>query len=334
MKALSWVAFLLGLSAITVLVAWRGVEEVAGTIAVAGWGIPLLAIFYLPRVALQGAAWRLLFAPGREPGYGAAIRGIWIGQSVNGMLPVATIGGEVVKARLMMQWGVRGAAAGASVVVDKTVQAVNVLMQALVGIGVLVWLGADGPLIGGALAVFAILAAGIAGFFLVQRAGTFGFLAGVGAKLVKTEYLARLSGGASALDAAIRDIYAAPRRVVLACAIRFLGTLVIAGEVWLAAALMGHPIGIVEAVMLKTLTSALRGAAFAVPAGLGLQEGGFIVLGSVLGLSPELMLAISLATRVRELMVGVPGLIAWQHAEGRAFLRRRASPDDAGGSQS
>ena len=43
------------------------------------------------------------------------------------------------------------------------------------------------------------------------------------------------------------------------------------------------------------------------------------------GLSPEVSLAISLAIRIRELLIDVPGLALWQHNEGRAFLRRRRS---------
>ena len=54
-----------------------------------------------------------------------------------------------------------------------------------------------------------------------------------------------------------------------------------------------------------------RGA-FAVPGALGVQEGGYVMLGRVVGLGPETALALSLAKRVRELVLGVPGLIAWQ----------------------
>jgi hypothetical protein len=38
---------------------------------------------------------------------------------------------------------------------------------------------------------------------------------------------------------------------------------------------------------------------------------------------PETALALSLVKRVRELLLGVPGLIVWQIAEGRHWLRKR-----------
>jgi hypothetical protein len=104
-----------------------------------------------------------------------------------------------------------------------------------------------------------------------------------------------------------------------------MGRVLLTGELWLAAWLMGFPVGLLEALMLKSLTGALRGAAFPVPAGLGVQEGGYVVLGALAGYPPDIMLGLSLATRVRELLVSLPGLLAWQHVEGRALWQRMTS---------
>jgi uncharacterized membrane protein YbhN (UPF0104 family) len=51
---------------------------------------------------------------------------------------------------------------------------------------------------------------------------------------------------------------------------------------------------------------------FAVPGALGIQEGGYIVICRALGLSPEIAIALSLIKRLREVVLGVPGLILWQ----------------------
>jgi hypothetical protein len=95
------------------------------------------------------------------------------------------------------------------------------------------------------------------------------------------------------------------------------------GEVWLAAYLLGHPIGIVEAMMLKSISGTLSDAAFVVPNSYGVQEGAFVLLGGLIGLAPDVSLAISLAMRIREVIIDVPGLVLWQHAEGRVLFRRR-----------
>jgi hypothetical protein len=52
-----------------------------------------------------------------------------------------------------------------------------------------------------------------------------------------------------------------------------------------------------------------------------------VLFGALLGLPADLALAVSLAKRVRELALGLPGLAAWQWVEGRRLLARQ--PDQA-----
>jgi hypothetical protein len=47
-----------------------------------------------------------------------------------------------------------------------------------------------------------------------------------------------------------------------------------------------------------------------------------VMLGAVIGLSPEFSLAISLATRIRELIVDLPGLLYWQHVEAKYLFKK------------
>jgi hypothetical protein len=82
-------------------------------------------------------------------------------------------------------------------------------------------------------------------------------------------------------------------------------------EIWLAFWLPGHPIGVAEAVILDSLGQATRSVGFMLPGGLGAQEGGIVAAGFMLGIAPELALAVALLKRARELAYGVPGLIAW-----------------------
>ena len=68
---------------------------------------------------------------------------------------------------------------------------------------------------------------------------------------------------------------------------------------------------------------AIRGAAFLVPGAVGVQEGGYILIGNLLGISGDVALALSLLRRMRELALGIPGIVAWQLVEaGRLWQRR------------
>jgi hypothetical protein len=225
----------------------------------------MLPLAWLPHLLAGTASWRLLFAPGHMPRFLVALRAMWVRGTVNTLLPVASVGGEVVKGRLVTLDDVDGAQASASVTVDLTVQALSLLLWSLVGITALVVLEADRSLAFAALAGAVLLALGIAGFWRVQRGVAFGFLARLSPKspLVKS---------AAAIDQAIHDLYARPGLIFLATLIRLMGRVLLTGEVWLAAWLLGFPVGLLEALMLKSLTGALRGAAFPVPGGLGFRK--------------------------------------------------------------
>jgi putative membrane protein len=153
----------------------------------------------------------------------------------------------------------------------------------------------------------------------VQRAGLFTLLARMFRALFGARF-ERVVGSAFALDRAVRVVYRRRERAVACCLWQFVASIVAAGEVWIALQFLGHPIGFVDAVLLEALTQAVTSAAFVVPGAIGIQEGGFLVFGSLLGLSPELALALALVRRARDLLVFVPALLAWQVSEGRRWL--------------
>jgi hypothetical protein len=65
--------------------------------------------------------------------------------------------------------------------------------------------------------------------------------------------------------------------------------------------------------------------------GAGVQEGGYVLIGGLIGLSPELALALSLMKRGRDLVIGTPALVLWQFLEARRLrdASRRALPAEA-----
>ncbi len=74
---------------------------------------------------------------------------------------------------------------------------------------------------------------------------------------------------------------------------------------------------------LEALVGAVRSAAFFAPMAIGVQEGAYALIGPLLGLPPDLALAISLLRRGRDVVVGLPVLIAWQGREGRRLIAAR-----------
>ncbi|MFQ5764576.1 MAG: lysylphosphatidylglycerol synthase domain-containing protein [Rhodospirillales bacterium] len=258
----------------------------------------------------------------------------WMGTAVNTLLPVATIGGEIAKARVLALWSHPAAEAAATMTVDKTVQAIVVLLWGLVGTAFLAFLVEDRTAVFGILAGAGLLALGIAGFIAVQVKGGFSFLAGRFAEFTGSRAAAGLVDDAEAMERSIREVYGGIGRLAASSALRLAGQVLLALEVVLAGYLMGVPIGVLEAVILKGIVTAIRGMAFAVPAGLGIQEGGYMAIGALIGQPPDLMIAVSLATRVREIVPSIPFLLLWQTTEGKAAwrgFRQSAEAEDGTG---
>jgi putative membrane protein len=324
MKIASYIGLVVGLAVMTALIAWQGVAEIFSLLIGTGWALIWVPLIWVPSALMNARCWQILFQPGFGPSFGQAFMAQWMGRAVNTLLPVASIGGEVVKARVLVLWGLKADHAGASAVVDKTIQALTIVVWGAFGCVLLSFMALDDTLVTSVLAGAALVGAGIAGFVIAQHAGMFGFMANTAHKVTGAEFFGGLVDAASGLDQRVRELYRLKGRVAMATAWRLVALLTQTGEVWLATYLLGHPISIVEALLLKSLSSTLSDFAFFVPNSYGVQEGAFVVLGGLVGIAPEMALAISLAIRIRELIIDVPGLVLWQHAEGRAFFRQRA----------
>ena len=304
-------AWLVGLGLIAVLIAANDVDQVRAAVALAGWSIGLIGLAHLGTVFADTLGWRALLSPAQQPPLRSMVIKRWIGSSINSLLPVAQVGGEFVRARLLARAGISAPVAGASVVVDVTTGLVTQVAFVLLGIGLYLELrgGAFWLLQAGAgIATFGLL---LLGFGLLQRRGLFLRLARLFERTTWGRAWQGLVGGAAALDREIVARYDDRPRLAICAAWRLLGWLWGSAEIWLAFWLLGHPIGLAEAVILESLGQTMRSVGFMLPGGLGAQEGGIVAGGLILGIGPDLALAIALIKRARELAYGVPGLVAW-----------------------
>ncbi len=320
LKRVTWIAFLAGLAAFVLLVGYHGLGEVAAALAVAGWGLPLIAAAHIVPMGAEALGWRYLIDPAHRPGFRTMLWGRWIGEAVDNLLPVAQVGGDLVRIRLFRTLGMPAAVVAASLVADITLTVVTLIGFTLFGLVLLAaYVTGDGPLLLLAL-VIPVSALLIGGFYLVQQRGLFGGVTRLLQRVVGP-LDARLVDGAEALDRENRRIYARRKDVLRSAfwlsAAWVLGTF----EVWLALWLLGYPVSLLEALLIESLVQAVRTAAFLIPGALGVQEGGFLALGMLLSLPPEAALALALTRRVRELAFGIPGILAWQWCEARRLWR-------------
>jgi putative membrane protein len=315
---------LAGLALATALFVWQGVGPVLSAFAAGGIGIVWASLFHFVSMAVNARAWQVLLPAsprGKRGSLAFYLWAVWLREAVNGLLPVARVGGEVVSARLLMRNGLSPPKAVASLVVDMTVSLVSQFAFSVLGVALLAALGAGGGVVGDVALGLLVAVPLMAAVAVVQRVGLFTVLARLFRALFGDRFDA-LVGGAAPLDRAVRRLYRRRRALLLCFAWQLIGWIAGAGEVWLALRFLGHPVGLVRSLIVEAVIQALSSGAFIVPGAIGVQEGGFLFTGGLIGLSPELALALALARRARDIIVFVPALLFWQIAAGRRAFGR------------
>ncbi len=316
----------IGMALFVALLAWHGFGSVAATLAAAGWGLVVVTLFHLLPLGIDAAAIAVLFKrPTREGTSRNVLLARWAGESVNSLVPAGQIGGPVLMARHLAQHGMPMPEAAAAITVSTTMQALAQILFALFGVGLFAFHAASGTLTAlrvPLLAGTALLSVIVIAFYRTQRRGMFANGMRLLVKVFGTHRSSTLASQAEAIDAAVHGLYGACRKLLATLGLSLVGWLVGTGEVWLALQFLGHPVDWVDALLLESVGQAIRGAAFAIPGSLGVQESGYLLLAPLVGLPPETALALSLAKRAREIALGLPGIV-YLHFSERSWLRRR-----------
>jgi uncharacterized membrane protein YbhN (UPF0104 family) len=189
------------------------------------------------------------------------------------------------------------------------------------GIGVLAVISTDQswrPWLEGALLTMGV---GVVGFVLAQRAGMLRLIESLALRLQRI-FPSLSMDAVRGLHAELMKLQ--DNRVALAKAscIHLLAWVLGTFEVWLVLDAMGAAVSLPTALVIESLGMAARSAGFVVPGALGVQETGFILVCGLFQISPDTAIALSMVKRVRELAVGVPGLVAWQLSEGKRLARK------------
>jgi putative membrane protein len=301
-----------GLLLFLALLISQGLPAILSTLGVAGWGLLAVAAYHLIPLIIDALAIRVLYQRGQTQHVLLdAVLARWIGESANSLMPAGQLGGPVFMARFLTQRGMPLPQSAAVVTVSTTLQTFAQILFALLGV---LLLGAraggvsEHTLRSMALIASGFLALQIVGFYYLQRRGFFSKLLRLVNRLAGAHWSGLMSQ-AQAIDAAVHETYSRSGPVALSFFGSLVGWLVGAGEVYLILWYMGHPVDWATALLLESLGQAVRGAAFAVPGALGVQETGYVLLAPLAGLTPDVALALSLAKRVRELLLGLPGLL-------------------------
>ncbi len=307
MKNAAYIGGLLGLALLVTLVVRADFSAMPHTLNSGGWRllwlVPYRSLFFF----LYAAGWLILlrpYDPTHRAGLGYVFWATTVRDAVDRLLPVASVGGGVVGIRLF-----------ATVIVEMVMTMVVVYAFTAVGLVLLVELSATGQEYHRLLLAFLLtLPVPVMTVLLLRYGSAFGRLQKFLGPLVGAS---TMSEQAAALDHELRACLRRGGRLLVASILQFAALVFGAFEIWFALRLFEHPVGWGTAVVLESMTQAVRHLAFVVPAGIGVQEAGLVLFGHALGISSELALAVSMAKRMREVLCGLPALISWQWLEGR-----------------
>ncbi len=311
---------LLGGIAGVVLAAWLlqsyGIGRILDLLGQAGWfGIAAMVAFHLVQIVFSAAAWRVIAGPTvPRPGLRDFVALRLIREGVNNLLPVAQIGGEFVASRLLQRRGVLLASAISGSLADFTIEVVTQVAFTLLGLGLLLDSVGGSDVAGYVASGLVVAALAVIGFLGAQWLGLSTLIEKGLMRLGRTLGWAG-SAQVEGLHKALIECYRASSRILLASTWHLVSWLLGGVEVCLALHVVGHDVSLGPGLVIESLGQALKTAGFAVPGALGVQEGGYIIVCHLFGLTPDVAIALSLMKRLREVTLGVPSLIAWQCLE-------------------
>jgi putative membrane protein len=310
------IALLAGIAISAVLIAYHSFDSVGRAVLSIGWGLGLIVIAHLIAVVCCGFAWRLLFRSGRPAQTGLLVVLRWIRESVNTLLPVARLGGDIVGVRLLVTRGSEVNLASGSVVADRTVEVLSLFFFALTGVLLLLSRGGKGDF--AQLAILGVIAtsAVLTVLFAAQRWGLLRLVEKAVQKLAG-KCCAVTDSGNEGIHEIVWSMYGDYRRLAAATLLHAIGWILGVVQIWVALYLMGHETGWAEVFIIESLSQVICTAAFIMPAALGAQEAAYMVAAGFFGIPPELGLALSLVKRLSDVLSGIPGLLVWQGFEGR-----------------
>ncbi|MGF1614131.1 MAG: lysylphosphatidylglycerol synthase transmembrane domain-containing protein, partial [Gammaproteobacteria bacterium] len=254
------------------------------------------------------------------------------------LTPLGSLGGEPIKAALIRKHcGIGYREGTASLILAQTI--VNLALLGILFIGFLLMLITVSLPSSYSLAAglgMGLFSLAILGFVLVQRAKLLSRAGGWLGRGKLGERARHLLHVVHEVEDRIIAFYTdTPGRLALAVGTSLLHWLVTIVGVYLGLRFLGQPMTLAEAWVLTAMVVLVRSALFVVPAGLGSQDGTFVLITGALTGSAAVGLALALLIRFREMVWILWGLaIGWQlevrRIDSKGTLNRRLEAGRAG----
>jgi len=290
-----------------------GAERLLADLLDFGWGLAAVIALELVIDGCNTLGWRRTLEDSAAIGF---LRLFWIrlaGTAINQLTPTATVGGEFVKGTFLRP--VMGTAATvASLIAARMSYAVAQAALVLIGLAaILTRLQDSTELAIGVVTGFTVTLAGVLIFIALQRRGLFAALARGATRLrLRATLVARIERGGAALDAQLRALYRdRPLAFVASVGWHFVGQLIGLVQLWCILRWLHAPAPLMTCLAIEAFAIVADSAMFFVPARVGVQEGGRVLIFTALGMSAATGLAVAVIIRLAQLASAALGLAAY-----------------------
>ncbi|MBX7149580.1 flippase-like domain-containing protein [bacterium] len=314
-KILPLLFTILGAALLIKLIHGFGINNLLKLYEQLGWELIPIITIPLSWFSFQAYGWHEVLAGFKHQiKFIALLRIKLAGEALNTVTPVSFMGGDPLRIYLLNK-DIPGTAATASVVLDRTIQTVAVVIFILLGL-ISSFLFLDLPpqwKIVFPLVAFAITS--LLWFFLHrQQQGVFAFLSRALHKLGFKKHMAdHIQEKITELDQRITQFYRNDRKHFYTSTLHHvLARLCGVVEIYVIAQMLHITLSFNEAFILATANVLVNFVFVFIPGSLGVMEGAFGALFLLMGHAPVQGLAIQLVRRFRTLVwIGI-GLIVWK----------------------
>jgi len=249
------------------------------------------------------------------------------GEAINSMTPLSWGGGDpariwMLKEHIPVQEGT------ASVVVDRTLNNLAIALFMIIGLVISFFkISLPTPMRLGLLVAILVIVGSAIFLYYRSHEGLFQFFLDLLQKLrIKKNFSEKTLKNVTEIDGHISEFYKANKKgFVAAWSLHFFGRLCGVLEIYLAAIFMGFPLEILDAYLLASMTVIVNMLFVFIPGSLGVMEGAFAGVFSLLHLDPSVGASIQVVRRLRVVFFGVLGLIFMS-----GLKKKPANPIDNG----
>ncbi len=277
----------------------------------AKYEILYLIIAHIPTLYFDSLAWLILMVKNKLSTKTAFII-TWISQTSGKFIPSGNITGEFIRFYLARRSGQKFSEASSTVLMDLFIATFSLFIIGLVAL-IFVFFSIKSDLILNQfqylILAFSLISLGTLFFvFIIRKRVISKFLV----RTKKFQFLNKKNiYNLLRLDISLNKLSHRKFRLLSAVVLRLIGWISGAFEIYIFFWIIGVDAKVTDVLIIESVTAIIRSAAFFIPSAIGVQELAFVIVGELVGYSSIVSFSVAIGRRLREIMVGIPAIIAW-----------------------